>query len=407
MLQTAFTLTLTQFARSLSLPERLQHAPGRNLALEALRLRNTTLDALFYDVKVITPDEVFYISDSLAAEGSILIVPPTGGGALIFCETLEEFVLRGGEKVHSLAVAGIGGSALGAAAFARNVADAVGEPVAVVVSGYGLADIVNEVFGGGFLFGHLKGLRPAFERLDDLAGRIRFGVGDRDDESSDSTNSLDTRTVRALLTDPRLSFRLLAGHSKGNLVLAAALHDIAKKAADRLAQGTRIVTFGARIAMPPAFADVSDVIGEWDWFGEMNSRSYIAADHRVRHAWHHTNTDLAGHLPVTRTLKDLLANAASPTPAKVPDITQPASPPEPPKAEAAPEASPAPPVQEPAVQPPVPAVAQTPATPAPPKPARKTRATKAERSEVTENVLSKVSAIRAARKSRPGPTKRH
>lgn len=64
MFQTAFTLTLTQFARTLSLPERLQHSPVRNLALEALRQRNTALDALFYDVKVITPDEAFYISDS-------------------------------------------------------------------------------------------------------------------------------------------------------------------------------------------------------------------------------------------------------------------------------------------------------------------------------------------------------
>ncbi|MGO4437912.1 cell envelope biogenesis protein OmpA [Rhizobium sp. RAF56] len=348
MLQTAFTLTLTQFARSLSLPERLQHAPARNLALEALRLRNTTLDALFYDVKVISPDEVFYISDSLAAEGSIMIVPPSGAGSLTFCETLEEFVLRGGEDVHGLAVAGVGGSALGAAAFARNVADAIGQPVAVVVSGYGLADIVNEVFGGGFFFGHLKGLRPVFERLDDLAGRTRFGIADIGDQGSPSSNSLDTRCVRALLSDPRLSFRLLAGHSKGNLVIAAALHDIAKQdpeSAARLADGMRIVTFGARIAMPPAFGNVSDVIGEWDWFGEMNSRSYISADARVRHAWHHTNTDLAGHLPVTETLRELLADNAPPPREKAAESVAPAvtAAPEPTnvKAEAAPATTPA------------------------------------------------------------------
>jgi len=379
MLQTAFTLSLTQFARSLSLPERLQHTPARNLALEALRLRNTTLDAMFYDVKVISPDEVFYISGSLAAEGSIMIVPPSGAGALTFCETIEEFTLRGGEKVHTLAVAGIGGSALGAAAFARNVADAVGEPVAVVVSGYGLADIVNEVFGGGFFFGHLKGLRPVFERLDDLAGRTRFGIADMPDDDAASITSLDTKTVRALLCDPRLSFRLLAGHSKGNLVLAAALQDIAKndpQTASRLAEGLRIVTFGARIAMPPVFADVADVIGEWDWFGELNSRTYIAADHRIPHAWHHTNTDLAGHLPVTQTLKDLLADSA---PA---------------------------PREEAAEQPMTEAAVETPPPPAPQEPERKPRAAKAERSEVTESVLSKVNAMRAARKNRPGPAKR-
>ncbi|WP_271025207.1 hypothetical protein [Rhizobium sp. RCAM05973] len=150
MFQTAFTLSLMQFARTLSLPERLQHSPLRNLALEGLRQRNVALDALFYDIKVITPEEAVYISDSLAAEGAIMIVPPSGGAAITLCETVSEFVLRGGDKVRALAVAGIGGSALGAAAFARNVADAIQGPVAVVVSGYGIADVITEAFGGLF-----------------------------------------------------------------------------------------------------------------------------------------------------------------------------------------------------------------------------------------------------------------
>lgn len=308
MFQTAFTLTVTQFARSLSLPERLQHSPARNLALEALRQRNTALDALFYDIKVITPEEAVYISDSLSAEGSIMIVPPSGGGAVVLCETPEEFVLRGGRDVTALAVAGIGGSALGAAAFARNVADAIAAPVAVVVSGYGLADIITESLGGHFFFGHLKGLRPVLEMLDDFAGRPKVGAAD----ATASRTSRDTRTVRALLADPRLSFRLLVGHSKGNLVVAAALHDLCGEDGPRavtLAERMKIITIGTRIAMPPVFTDVVDVIGEWDWFGEMNSRSYLSPDRRIAHAWHHTNTELTGHLPVTATLRDLLATA--------------------------------------------------------------------------------------------------
>jgi len=307
MFQTAFTLSITQFARTLSLPERLQRSPARNLALEGLRQRNLALDALFYDIKVITPEEAFYISDSLAAEGAIMIVPPSGGAAISLCETVDEFVLRGGSKVRALAVAGIGGSALGAAAFARNVADAVQGPVAVVVSGYGIADAITEVFGGLFLFGHLRGLRPFLETLDDLAGRPK--VGAHGEEPAGRT-SLDTRTVQALLADTRLSFDLLVGHSKGNLVLSAALHNLSKRAETRVAKHaahSKIVTIGARIAMPPAFTDVVDVMGAWDWFGEINSRPFIDADRRVSHAWHHTNTDLNGHLPVTTTLKEILA----------------------------------------------------------------------------------------------------
>ncbi|MBB3566875.1 hypothetical protein [Rhizobium sp. BK491] len=307
MFQTAFTLSLTQFARTLSLPERLQHSPLRNLALEGLRQRNLALDALFYDVKVITPEEAFYISDSLAAEGAILIVPPSGLGALTLCETIDEFVLRGGGNARALAVAGIGGSALGAAAFARNVADAIDAPVAVVVSGYGIADAITEAFGGSFFFGHLRGLRPLLESLDDLAGRPKVGA-QRDGTAA--RTSLDTRTVQALLADPRLSFRLLTGHSKGNLVLSAALHNLCKQDEARiteLARHAKIVTIGARIAMPPVFTDVVDVMGEWDWFGEINSRAFIHADRRVAQAWHHTNTDLGGHLPVTTTLMEILA----------------------------------------------------------------------------------------------------
>ena len=307
MFQTAFTLSLIQFARILSLPERLQRSPLRNLALEGLRQRNVALDALFYDIKVITPEEAFYISDSLAAQGAIMIVPPSDGAPIILCETVDEFVLRGGDKVRALAVAGIGGSALGAAAFARNVADAIQGPVAVVVSGYGIADVITEAFGGLFFFGHLRGLRPMLETLDDLAGRPKVGAyGD----GAAARTSLDTRTVRALLADPRLSFRLLVGHSKGNLVLSAALHDLCKEDEIRvadLAETMKIVTIGARIAMPPAFTDVVDVMGEWDWFGEINSRPFIDADRHIPHAWHHTNTDFGGHLPVTSTLKEILA----------------------------------------------------------------------------------------------------
>lgn len=307
MFQTAFTLSLIQFARILSFPERLQRSPLRNLALEGLRQRNVALDALFYDIKVITPEEAFYISDSLAAQGAIMIVPPSDGAPIILCETVDEFVLRGGDKVRALAVAGIGGSALGAAAFARNVADAIGGPVAVVVSGYGIADVITEAFGGLFFFGHLRGLRPMLETLDDLAGRPKVGAyGD----GAAARTSLDTRTVQALLADPRLSFRLLVGHSKGNLVLSAALHDLCKEDEIRvadLAETMKIVTIGARIAMPPTFTDVVDVMGEWDWFGEINSRPFIDADRHIPHAWHHTNTDFGGHLPVTSTLQEILA----------------------------------------------------------------------------------------------------
>jgi hypothetical protein len=176
MFETAFALGLTQFARTLSMPERVRQRTARNAALEPWRLRNTGVDALYYDVKALTADETFYISDSLASEGLIMIVPPSGGPMLTLCESVEEYRLRGGLNVHALAVAGMGGSAIGAAAFARNVANAIGEPVAAVVSGYGLGDIVNEAIGGAFLFGWLGHIRSNLEVIDDVVGRPKLGA---------------------------------------------------------------------------------------------------------------------------------------------------------------------------------------------------------------------------------------
>ncbi|SMC62087.1 cell envelope biogenesis protein OmpA [Rhizobium sp. RU36D] len=314
MFETAFTLSLTQFARSLSMPERIQRRTGRNAALEAFRLRNAGLDAMFYDVKALTPEEVFYLSDSIAAEGLIMIVPPSGGAMLTVCDSIDEYLLRGGRDVHIMALAGIGGSALGAAAFARNVADAMGAPVAAVVSGYGLGDLVNEAIGGAFLFGWLGNFRNQCEVIDDVVGRPRLGAysDNRADANKPHTVCLDVDTVKALLSDESLSFHMLAGHSKGNLVLSEALYAMRRTNRERvkaLGAAARIVTFGARITMPPEFPDVIDVMGDLDWYGEMNSRPKIDSDIRIPMAGHSTNSDLVGSLPVVSILREITAKA--------------------------------------------------------------------------------------------------
>lgn len=322
MFPTAFTHNITQFARTLSLPERFQHSPFRNLSLEHLRRRNTALDALFYDIKCVTAEEAFYISSCLAAEGAILIVPPTGAEPLRLCDTVDDFFQAGGAKIETLAIAGVGSSALGSAALGRNIADATGTPVAVVISGYGLADAVTEVMGGNFLFGYMNSVRHAFEQLDEFFGRPQFGVATRLSSEKLSEVSLDTHTLRALLLDPRLSLKLLVGHSKGNLVLSEALSGIAESdegRAQQLADTLKIVTFSARIAMPPVFRDVVDVMGEWDWYGELNSRRSIETDQVVAQALHHTNTELPNHIPVTKVLKEILAKTSAPA-TEIPEL---------------------------------------------------------------------------------------
>ncbi|TBW07863.1 hypothetical protein E0E52_10410 [Azotobacter chroococcum] len=283
----------------------------REIILEAFRERNALFDTIFYDVKVISNNEIRSIAPLLAAEGAILIVPPSGEGELSLLHSVDDFIANGGESIHTLAVAGVGSSALGSAAFARNIANAVKAPVAAVVSGYGAADIITEALGGFFLFGTLNSLRHAFEGLDRLreSGVISEPSGWSSSLSPTQT-SRDTRTVEALLRNRRLKFDLLIGHSKGNLVLSEALYMLQKQNLTHLkeiAEFTRIVTISAKIAMPIEFnaKQVIDVIGTLDNLGAINSRPTIKTDYSVLGAWHHTNTDLFFHLPVTSTLETL------------------------------------------------------------------------------------------------------
>lgn len=303
------TVRAAQTARALSLPQQVAApSPAREALLESFRQRNALLDYLFYDIGKVSPDEARRIAPHWAAEGAILLVPPTGQGDLSLCRSVDEFFAAGGETVTALSVAGVGSSALGSAAFARNVADAIGRPVAAVVSGYGLADLATEALGGFFWFGMLNQLRHSFEKLDE-ATRPKVVETSASDHGFIVRRSLDTQTVIALLADERFAFDLLVGHSKGNLVVSEALYALRRRDAARtavLARTMRIVTVSAVIVMPPGYPVVIDVIGGWDWFGGLNSRLDLKVDEKVPQAWHHTNTDLPAHLPVTRTLQRLL-----------------------------------------------------------------------------------------------------
>ncbi|WP_202033852.1 hypothetical protein [Massilia sp. Dwa41.01b] len=236
-------------------------------------------------------------------------MPPSQAGRLRICPDIEDFAASGGTGMRILAVAGVGSSALGTAAFARNVADAFGEPVAALVSGYGLADMLAEAAGGWYWFGTLNRVRHLFEQFDDLTRGTAFEITHPRPFNLART-SLDTRTLCQLLADRRFRFALLTGHSKGNLVISEALYALQGTGMDGDLAETAIVTISAAIAMPPRYRRIIDVMGELDWFGAMNSDPAITVEVRPAQAWHHTNTDLACHLPVRTVLAGLRGRPA-------------------------------------------------------------------------------------------------
>jgi len=288
-------------------------SPLREATLESFRRRNAILDAVFYDVGRVTTEEARAISPWLAREGALLIVPPTETGELRLCLDVDDFAAHGGRDIRVLTVAGVGSSALGSAAFARNVADAFQQPVAAVVSGYGLADLVTEAIGGWLWFGGLNSLRHEFEQLDARSRAPSWA--DASLSIADSglhleRLSLDTKTVCALLADARFSFSLLTGHSKGNLVLSEALFALEKnpEAAGKLRDDAWIVKISAAVTIPPRFTNAIDVMGGIDWFGAMNSRPGMPIEKTYQLRWHHTNTEMWFHLPVKRVFRELIAS---------------------------------------------------------------------------------------------------
>lgn len=309
------TLSAAQAARIASVPEQLvAPSPVREAALEGFRQRNALLDQIFYDLGRVDAEEAKRLAPRYAAEGAILRVGPSSAPSLDIWSSIDEFNTAGllATDQHAIAVAGVGSSALGAAAFARNVADAIDRPVLAVVSGYGLSDLLTEALGGFFLFGYVNSIRHVFEPLDDLTRPRTQTSASVASKLNDTTGlirkSLDVATLVSLLQV--LEVDLLIGHSKGNLVISEALYalrDVATSRVENLARNARIVTVSARVAMPKEFIDVIDIIGTLDPLGELNSRQSIRRDISVRGASHHTNTELPLHLPVTRILKEALS----------------------------------------------------------------------------------------------------
>ncbi len=146
-----------------------------------MRARNNVLDLMFYDVHTIPVEKRRKLLEWTDPDGSVLVVYPGNGDEreVTHFEHVEKFLAS--EEFRStrvVAIAGVGSSALGTAALAANVADAIGRPVAGIVSGYGLADVVAEGVVGWFVLRPLNQLRQFVDMfltpLDPLAAENQY-----------------------------------------------------------------------------------------------------------------------------------------------------------------------------------------------------------------------------------------
>jgi hypothetical protein len=299
-----------------------------------LRLGNTALDLAFYDVNtliselhshglsVVTDPEDGKNGDDMAEalrtldldalsnpEGSILVVNAKGPSYVTSFDDVRNFLQHAKDAdpfIRTVSITGVGSSALGSVAFAWNISVALGEPVAAIVPGYGVADVVQQALGGWFGFGMynvwvkqlaqdlLAGTAPNIAHI----GRRLMKTAPGHEEASTGAplfrrGNGSSDVLHAILKElPGIS-RVL-GHSKGALVIKNAINDLPSKTTERL----HIVTFGCPIDEAPKVAGYYQVLGLLDGLGWLNSWDNPPDKEIVSH--HSTNTWLPLSMPVAR-----------------------------------------------------------------------------------------------------------
>ncbi|MEM9763259.1 MAG: hypothetical protein AAF968_12235 [Pseudomonadota bacterium] len=290
-------------------------APAGAAAASALAWRNVALDAACYNLTGLSAPELEALGRARHDEGSVIVVDPEDlqrrtPGIRSFVD-YEALRAAPGRLVNQVVMAGVGSSGLGAAALARTVANVTERPTAAIVAGYGMEDFVSEALGGFFLFGAANRARHARQTLRHRVGTIiaespQMPVLPKPLPHEFATP--DVATLVRLLSDPDRRVDLLIGHSKGALAIAAALARV-MRTGDPVtcakAARTQVVTAGAVIAFPPEIAWVTQLLGQLDALGALNSR--LGLPHRrVSLAGHHLNTALPYHLDLAGELRNVL-----------------------------------------------------------------------------------------------------
>lgn len=272
-----------------------------------LRPANRGLDSFFYNV---TPkDEARIRTGENAPQGSIVVVMPDPDQPLAFFPDVVGFM---SDKIHlkvgAISVAGLGSTSVGAVGFARDVATATGLPVAAIASGYGLDDLMFEAVGGAFTLRLVNQTEWFFDLMHHSLASLGFvpGLLANIEDLDSSGAGPDLGAAKSLLRPGRLTkLRWVVGHSKGNLVLAGALAELAGEDATYRLPDVNIVLLSALTALPPKVGHHYQFIGSLDGLGKLNSRLNIEHT-EVPGAMHHLNTKLPFALNAVEQIRSVI-----------------------------------------------------------------------------------------------------
>jgi hypothetical protein len=308
-----------------------------------IKARNQAVDSVFYDTSSLTLEEWLSLTPWVDKKGKIIVVPPTSAREKGVRDTIRHYPSadlfvksQDWHEVHGIAVAGVGSSVIGTAALARNVADYFDGPVAGIVSGYGLSDVVLEGLGGWFFYGKLDQFRYDMQNaVADLSAVIAENFARGSNVKKFARMYFDSPLDAYIPSNPDVSalhdvlferyqhgngaknLCLLVGHSKGNLLISAALNHMCQALRDGAGgveglafRHLAVVTFGAVVDLPNDLIlekNQHQFLGTLDVLGLMNSRRSAAGDmpakYRVPGEWHSLNTKMPGHMDVKKCLE--------------------------------------------------------------------------------------------------------
>jgi hypothetical protein len=308
--------------------------------LRMFRMTNTALDMLFYDVGAFTAAMFKHgtVVDTRIAteqgggsaarnpllnrldlgaltnpEGSILVVDAQRPPYVERFDDMTDFLAYAngpsGEALRSVSITGVGSSALGSAAFAWNVSSALREPVATVIPGYGLADVVPQALGGWFGLGLHDWLQSTTQSFLAATAPSLALMGRRLARSSPhhartangapvfEHGSAASDDLHGVLLDAHRIVRVV-GHSKGSLAIANALRSLPGERTRDIS----IVTLGCAIAEELQHCGYAQFLGVLDGLGMLNSWGHQPEERPLAH--HSTNSYIPLSLPVATLVEE-------------------------------------------------------------------------------------------------------
>jgi hypothetical protein len=269
-------------------------------AVEACRFLNGAVDSIFYNThgltqalarrdRVVTtmqgsklPSRIIDLDALRDPEGSLLLIDPATEPYVHRFEIVEAFLQsphQSTQTVDIVTITGVGSSALGSAAFAWDVATALGKPVLAIVPGYGVADLFEQAVGGWFGFGlynwlhskqtvqaTLANVAPKTAAIGRNLSASSPGATSRNGAPVFRYGSGSSDVLHDLMSHRKKPFRMLVGHSKGALQIGNAIGPMpAAKTKD-----IDVVTMGCPIAEEVRGIRYHQFLGILDALGQLN-----------------------------------------------------------------------------------------------------------------------------------------